>query len=116
MTDAEERALVRIAEEAAKAAAAELTARFGQGNEGVRAKSGPTDLVSDADLAAESAIRAVLRDHRPGDSILAEEGGASEGGELRWVVDPLDGTINFLFGLPVFAISIACEDRAGTLA
>jgi myo-inositol-1(or 4)-monophosphatase len=116
MTGAQERALLRVAEEAAGAAAAELTARFGRGPEGVRAKSSPTDLVSDADLAAESAIRAVLSDRRPGDSILAEEGGASDGGELLWVVDPLDGTINFLFGIPVFAVSIACEDSDGALA
>jgi myo-inositol-1(or 4)-monophosphatase len=115
MTDTGEQALLAIAEEAAAAAAAELRARFGQ-REGVRAKSGPTDLVSDADLAAESAIRDVLAARRPGDSILAEEGGASGHGSLRWVVDPLDGTINYLFGIPVFAVSIACEDARGALA
>ncbi len=115
MTDIGEQALLAIAEEAADAAAAELRARFGQ-RHGVRTKSGPTDLVSDADLAAESAIRDVLAAHRPGDSILAEEGGASGHGALRWVVDPLDGTINFLFGIPVFAVSIACEDEQGALA
>ncbi len=119
MTEAE---LLHVAREAAEAAAAELLPRFGQRlatraqRDGVRAKSTPTDLVSDADLAAEAAIRAVLKDRRPDDAILAEEGGASDGGELRWLVDPLDGTVNFLFGIPAFAVSVACEDRSGTLA
>lgn len=114
--DQTDEALLAVALEAARAAAAELRARFGRRQDGVRAKSGPTDLVSDADLAAESAIRAVLAERRPGDAILAEEGGATGAGALRWVVDPLDGTINFLFGIPVFAVSIACEDQSGTLA
>src|SRR5205823_6489860 len=99
--------------------AGELMSRVGQRQKGVRTKSGPTDLVSDADVAAESAIRRVLSDERPDDGILGEEGGESrEGGEgqLRWVVDPLDGTINFLFGIPAFAVSVACEDPAGTVA
>jgi myo-inositol-1(or 4)-monophosphatase len=123
MTPKEERELLAVARDAAEAAADELRRRFGDAH-GVRSKSTPTDLVSDADLAAESAIRAILVQRRPGDSILAEEGGASmlaaggeaTGGELRWVVDPLDGTINYLFGIPAFAVSIACEDASGTVA
>jgi myo-inositol-1(or 4)-monophosphatase len=117
MEDSEQaqRELLEIAREAAGAAAAELLERFGQRAEGVRAKSGPTDLVSDADVAAEAAIRRVLAQHRPDDRILGEEGGASGGGRLQWVVDPLDGTINFLFGIPVFAVSIACEDERGAI-
>ncbi len=105
-----------MAREAALAAARELTARFGQRAHGVQAKSTPTDLVSDADVAAESAIRTVLASRRPGDAILGEEGGETEGGDLRWLVDPLDGTVNFLFGIPQFAVSIACEDVHGTVA
>jgi len=116
VTPEEEQQLLAVARDAAEAAAAELRPRFGQAAQGVRSKSTPTDLVSDADLAAESAIRAVLASRRPGDSILAEEGGESEGGALRWVVDPLDGTINYLFGIPAYAVSIACEDSSGTLA
>ena len=116
MTDPEPRLLLAVAQEAAEAAAAELRARFGRHVAGVRAKSGPTDLVSDADLAAEAAIRSVLRRRRAGDAVLGEEGGASGEGALRWIVDPLDGTINFLFGIPVFAVSVACEDADGTLA
>jgi myo-inositol-1(or 4)-monophosphatase len=107
--------LLDVAHEAARAAAAELIARFGRRQQGVRAKSGPTDLVSDADLSAEAAIRRVLSERRPSDAVLGEEGGASGNGDLRWVIDPLDGTINFLFGVPVFAVSVACEDRYGTV-
>jgi myo-inositol-1(or 4)-monophosphatase len=116
MSPDEERQLLAVAREAASAAAVELRQRFGERARGVRSKSTPTDLVSDADLAAESAIRAVLAERRPGDSILAEEGGASEGGDLRWVVDPLDGTINYLLRIPAYAVSIACEDPTGTIA
>ena len=116
MTANDELALLDVARDAAEAAAVELRGRFGGQAEGVRTKSTPTDLVSDADLAAEKAIRAVLAERRPGDSILAEEGGETAGGELRWVVDPLDGTANYLFGIPAYAVSIACEDAAGPVA
>lgn len=111
-----EDALLDIAREAAEAAARELRVRFGRRARQVETKSSPTDLVSEADLAAEKAIRSVLALRRPGDSILGEEGGATGDGELRWVVDPLDGTINFLFGIPVFAVSVACESAGETLA
>ncbi len=108
--------LLDVAHEAARSAAPELLSRFGRHHRGIRAKTGPTDLVSEADLAAEAAIRGVLGDRRPGDSILGEESGASGDGELRWVIDPLDGTLNFLFGVPQFAVSVACEDGAGAIA
>lgn len=112
----DEAGLLSVAREAAQAAADELRGRFGQRASGVRAKSSPTDLVSEADVAAEKAIRDVLADRRPHDSVLGEEGGATGEGDLRWVVDPLDGTVNFLFGIPVFAVSVAVEDQAGTVA
>jgi myo-inositol-1(or 4)-monophosphatase len=112
----DERQLLAVAREAAEAAADELRKRYGGRASGVRSKSGPTDLVSDADLAAESAIRSVLGERRPGDTILGEEGGETGEGELRWVVDPLDGTINYLYRIPAFAVSIAVEDASGTLA
>jgi myo-inositol-1(or 4)-monophosphatase len=108
--------LMSVAREAARAAAGELMARFGHSQPGIRSKSSPTDLVSDADLSAERAIRAVLGERRPQDAILGEEGGATGDGDLRWVIDPLDGTTNFLFGFPQFAVSVACEDRDGGLA
>lgn len=107
--------LLSVAHAAARAAADELLPRFGHSQREVRAKSSPTDLVSEADVSAEAAIRAVLAERRPADAILGEEGGATGDGELRWVVDPLDGTTNFLFGIPQWAVSIACEDADGGL-
>lgn len=109
--------LLAVAHAAARAAGDELRARFGHAVDGVRAKSTPTDPVSDADLAAEAAIRSVLARERPRDGILGEEGGATgHDAQLRWVVDPLDGTVNFLYGIPTFAVSVACEDHSGTIA
>jgi myo-inositol-1(or 4)-monophosphatase len=114
--DVSEQSLLEVAREAAQAAADELRPRFGHRVADVRSKSSPTDLVSEADVAAEHAIREVLARRRPDDTILGEEGGETGDGDLRWVVDPLDGTINFLFGIPVYAVSVACEDPSGTLA
>jgi myo-inositol-1(or 4)-monophosphatase len=110
--------LLAIAEEAARAAAVELRLRFGRQPEGVQSKSGPTDLVSEADVKAEAAIRAMLAERRPNDAVLGEEGGLQHAvsGALRWVVDPLDGTVNFLFGIPLFAVSVACQDASGAVA
>jgi myo-inositol-1(or 4)-monophosphatase len=109
--------LLDVALEAARAGAAELTSRFGHRQRDVRTKTGPTDPVSEADLAAERAIRDVLAARRPDDTVIGEEGGAVHGsGEVRWFVDPLDGTVNFLYEIPIFAVSVACEDATGTLA
>jgi myo-inositol-1(or 4)-monophosphatase len=120
VTAREEEELLAVAHEAAEAGAAELRPRFGGQARGVRTKSTPTDLVSEADLAAEAAIREVLQSRRPADGFLGEEGGATEGSAssttgLRWVVDPLDGSVNFLFGIPAFAVSLACESATGPL-
>jgi myo-inositol-1(or 4)-monophosphatase len=110
-------ALREIAEAVAREAGRQLRDAFGGEGVNVTAKSSPTDLVSEADHAAERLIRERLAAARPGDGVLGEEGGVAEGSSgLRWVVDPLDGTINFLFGIPQWAVSIACEDSEGTLA
>ena len=83
---------------------------------GVSSKTTLTDLVSQADLDAEQLIRARLAAARPDDAILGEEGGAASGSSgRRWVVDPLDGTVNFLFGIPQWAVSIALEDEVGVV-
>ena len=109
--------LAAVARDAAEAAGALLRERFHAPRGAVRAKSSPTDLVSEADVEAERLIRELLSQRRPDDAILGEEEGTGAGeGSVRWVVDPLDGTINFLFGIPQFAVSIACEDVAGTIA
>jgi myo-inositol-1(or 4)-monophosphatase len=110
--------LIALAESVAREAGASLLAASASLDDlAVSAKSSATDLVSEADLATERLIRARLLSARPDDAILGEEGGEGEGTSgLRWVVDPLDGTINFLFGVPAWAVSIACEDGAGTVA
>ena len=110
--------LLDVALEAARAAAAVLVDRFeaAGGPEGVEAKSTPTDLVSAADREAERAVLEVLGRRRPHDGILGEEGADVAGTTgLRWVVDPLDGTINYLFGIPQWCVSVACEGRAGVI-
>jgi myo-inositol-1(or 4)-monophosphatase len=93
----------------------------GGGTAALRSKTTPTDLVSEADFAAERLIRGRLAIARPGDAVLGEESGDlgpdhAEVSGLRWVVDPLDGTINYLFGIPQWAVSVACEDVDGVLA
>ena len=85
--------------------------RFHGAASGVETKSSATDPVSDADRDAEALITELLRAERPHDALLGEEG-AGAGGEsgLEWVIDPLDGTVNFLYGIPQWAVSIACRD------
>jgi myo-inositol-1(or 4)-monophosphatase len=111
--------LLVAAEAAARAAGALLLERFEAGREAagaISSKSTPTDLVSEADLAAEAAIRAVLHEQRPDDAIVGEEGEDVAGTSgLRWIVDPLDGTINFLYGIPLWCVSVACEGEAGVV-
>jgi myo-inositol-1(or 4)-monophosphatase len=110
-----DRELLDLATEAAREAGGLLLDHFHRPARGIEAKSTPTDLVSDADRASEELILRLIRRRRARDGILAEEGGdeTSESG-LRWVVDPLDGTINFLFRLPEWSVSIAVEDEDGT--
>ena len=107
--------LLDVALEAARAAGAELLARWRRPLD-IGTKSTPTDPVTEADVSAERAIRDVLGRRRPQDAILGEEGGETGDGALRWVVDPLDGTVNYLYGLPTFAVSVAVEDADGGLA
>jgi myo-inositol-1(or 4)-monophosphatase len=110
--------LLALAEQAARAAGALLRERFDAGGEqATGSKSTPTDLVSEADLAAERAIRDIITAARPDDAILGEEGGETqEGAGLRWIVDPLDGTVNFLFGVPQWCVSVAVHDDGGGVA
>ena len=91
--------------------------RFGGPVQGLDSKSSSTDMVSDADREAEDAITEILRAERPDDGLLGEEGASREGaGGRRWVIDPLDGTTNYLYGYPAWAVSIALEDEDGGLA
>ncbi len=76
----------------------------------VRTKSSPTDPVTLADIETEQFVRDRLAQLRPGDEVLGEEGGDSDsGGAVRWVVDPIDGTVNFLYGIPAYAVSLAAQ-------
>jgi len=82
----------------------------------VDVKSSSTDMVSAADRDAEALIRQGLRDARPEDGLLAEEGSRAEAASgRRWIVDPLDGTTNFLYGIPQWAVSIALEGSVGVV-
>jgi myo-inositol-1(or 4)-monophosphatase len=109
--------LLELAEATAREAGAQLREAFGRTDLVVTSKSSATDLVSEADHAAEALIRARILAVRPDDAILGEEEGDAAGTSgLRWVVDPLDGTVNFLFGIPQWAVSIACEDADGAVA
>jgi myo-inositol-1(or 4)-monophosphatase len=106
-----------LAVRAARAAGELLLERFQSGEQrAVSSKSTPTDLVSEADLAAERTIREMLGELRPDDGFLGEESGGEAGSNgLRWVVDPLDGTVNFLFGIPQWCVSVAVQDEQGSL-
>jgi myo-inositol-1(or 4)-monophosphatase len=75
------------------------------------ASKGRNDFVTEVDRAAEREIIATIRRHYPQHAFLAEESGRSGSDETLWIVDPLDGTTNFLHGFPVFAVSIACQIR-----
>jgi myo-inositol-1(or 4)-monophosphatase len=99
--------LERIASAAVRAAAGVITPAYGRPR-AVGSKSSPTDIVTQTDLRAEDLVRRLLRDATPGAGLLGEEGGTTAAGaRVQWVIDPLDGTINFLYGVPIFAVSIA---------
>lgn len=105
-----------LAIELARAAGALLLERYHEKARDVDVKSSSTDMVSAADRDAEALIRRGLREARPDDGLLGEEGSQreSESGR-RWVVDPLDGTTNFLYGIPQWAVSIALEGQLGVV-
>jgi myo-inositol-1(or 4)-monophosphatase len=109
--------LVELAVELA-GRAGELMLRHRAAGLSVATKSSVTDLVTDADHAVEDFLRTALGRLRPADSILGEEGGAAGpgGSAVRWVLDPIDGTVNYLLGLPQFAVSIAAQVHGRTVA
>lgn len=112
------RALLEIAEDVAAEAAALAVSYRAKGIRDIDTKSTATDLVTAADRAVERLIAERLREHRPYDDILGEEYGAAGRdrgrGEaprspVRWVVDPIDGTVNYVYGLPQYAVSLAAQ-------
>jgi myo-inositol-1(or 4)-monophosphatase len=112
-------ALLELAVDAATMAGERLAKRSRAGAErSVSSKSTPTDLVSEADLESERSIRSFLRERRPGDGFIGEESDRTETGDsgYDWVVDPLDGTVNFIFGIPQWSVSVAVRDGRGMVA
>lgn len=109
--------LAVLATAAARAGGAELARLFGSTTLEVRAK-GRNDFVTQADHASEAAILRVLRAQFPDHSILTEESGlhGGEEGTVEWIVDPLDGTTNFLQGLPIWSVSVGCRHQGQLVA
>ncbi len=104
-------ALLNVMVKAATKAGRTLARDFGEVENLQVSRKGPGDFVSAADHRAEEIIQEVLAQARPGYGFLMEESGETKGSDdqHRWIVDPLDGTTNFLHGIPIFAISIALE-------
>jgi myo-inositol-1(or 4)-monophosphatase len=111
-------AIINVMVQAAMKAGRSLARDFGEVQNLQVSLKGPGDYVSQADRKAEEIIHAELAKARPGYSFLMEERGAIEGddGQHTWIVDPLDGTTNFLHGIPIFAISIALERQGQIVA
>ncbi len=107
--------LMELAVRCARAAAAELMSRYGN-VEGLDSKSSATDPVSDADRAAEQLLVAMIIQQRPDDGLVGEEGASKPTASgITWVIDPLDGTVNYLYELDNFSVSVAAEDAAGAV-
>jgi myo-inositol-1(or 4)-monophosphatase len=104
-----------LAERVVRAGAA-AALRAGGGELDVRRKSSAADLVSAADHASEQAIVALLRAERPDDAVVGEEGARVGKGPRRWLVDGLDGTVNFLRAIPQWCVAVVLEERGEPLA
>ena len=111
-------ALLQVMIDAARKAGRRLARDFGEVSELQVSKKGTADFVTQADLKSEEILRTELGKARPGYGFLGEEGGLEEGSDKthRWIVDPLDGTTNFLHGIPHFAINVALERDAQIVA
>jgi myo-inositol-1(or 4)-monophosphatase len=102
--------LLELARATAFEAGALLRERADFVRELVETKSSPTDMVTEVDRASEALIVERILAARPDDGILGEEGSERDGSSgVRWVIDPLDGTTNYLYGFPAYAVSIAVE-------
>ena len=109
MTGLDLDALLALATDLARQAGA-LALSMREGIETESTKSSPTDVVTAADRAVERLLVDGIRAARPGDGLLGEEGAADPGTTgVRWVIDPIDGTVNYLYGIPQWAVSIGVE-------
>lgn len=108
--------LEHVAGEVARIAARYVRSHHGSARTAAT-KSSPTDVVTETDLASESLIRGELAARCPGSTIVGEEYDDKVGANnISWIVDPIDGTVNFLYGLPVVSISIAATIESVTVA
>ena len=111
------RELADLALDTARLAADLVRERRRAGVSVAATKSSDVDVVTEADRASEALIRSTLRSRRPDDAFLGEEGDDEPGTSgVRWVIDPIDGTVNFLYGLPQYAVSIAAEVDGSVVA
>jgi myo-inositol-1(or 4)-monophosphatase len=102
--------LLELAVGSARAAARMIESGAARGAEVAATKSSDVDVVTETDRSAERLIRRSLLEARPDDAVLGEEGDDQAGTSgVRWIVDPIDGTVNFLYGIPQYAVSIAAE-------
>ena len=109
--------LLDLAVDVASEAGRLLLDRFSSDMTGVDTKSTPTDVVTDADRESEDLVLRRIAAERPEDGVISEEGeGRSSTSGLTWIIDPLDGTVNYLFGIPVWGVSVALRDDDGILA
>ena len=107
--------LIELAVRGARAAGVELMKRYGT-VAGLNLKSSVTDPVSDADRASEELLVTMITTQRPDDGLLGEEGARKTGTSgITWVIDPLDGTVNYLYELDNFSVSVAAEDDSGAV-
>ena len=110
-------AFERVACEAASSAGRMIRERFGEKSPIIVEQKGLHDFVTAVDRDAEALVIGHLRKHYPEHTVMAEEGSPeAPSSDYRWIVDPLDGTTNFIHGVPVFGVSVALEDREGLVA
>jgi myo-inositol-1(or 4)-monophosphatase len=109
--------LAGIALDVAREAAELVRARRAKEVRVADTKTSSTDVVTEADRASEQLIRSLILERRPDDAVLGEEAGSQTGTSgVRWIVDPIDGTVNFLYGIRQYAVSIAAERDGRTVA
>ena len=112
----EHRDLLDLAVEAAVGAGRVLQQHFERPATGIDTKSSDTDPVSDADRASERFVVDLISSSRPDDGFVAEEGGSEHSSSgVTWVIDPLDGTVNYLYRIPAWCVSIAAQDPKGVM-